>query len=207
MRKLQLILASAAAALATPSPVQAQAQDDGPPGLRAFFSGTAADGTLFSGMLFYIGSSVQGSFITLTSNGQQVTLPIAVGEADGPVSLPPTPTNGTANFVGGFNFPTTYAIFSVSNISGQIGNTYVGVSPQVADILNGGYATAGYISPGFSFGGPVNYHFDYAPAFPEPATWAMMLLGFGVIGFALRRQRPSAHIATTQRQLSTHFGL
>ncbi|QGN56127.1 PEPxxWA-CTERM sorting domain-containing protein [Novosphingobium sp. Gsoil 351] len=26
---------------------------------------------------------------------------------------------------------------------------------------------------------------------PEPATWAMMLLGFGVIGFALRRRRQS----------------
>ncbi|OYW44107.1 MAG: hypothetical protein B7Z33_13500 [Sphingomonadales bacterium 12-68-11] len=30
-----------------------------------------------------------------------------------------------------------------------------------------------------------------APAVPEPATWAMMLMGFGVIGFALRRQRRS----------------
>ena len=26
---------------------------------------------------------------------------------------------------------------------------------------------------------------------PEPATWAMMLLGFGAVGFAMRRQRPS----------------
>ena len=26
-------------------------------------------------------------------------------------------------------------------------------------------------------------------AVPEPATWAMMLLGFGAIGFALRRRR------------------
>ena len=26
-------------------------------------------------------------------------------------------------------------------------------------------------------------------AFPEPATWAMMLFGFGAIGFAMRRRK------------------
>lgn len=29
-----------------------------------------------------------------------------------------------------------------------------------------------------------------APAVPEPATWAMMLLGFGAAGYAMRRRRP-----------------
>jgi hypothetical protein len=29
---------------------------------------------------------------------------------------------------------------------------------------------------------------------PEPATWAMMLLGFGTIGFAVRRQKVTARI-------------
>ena len=29
---------------------------------------------------------------------------------------------------------------------------------------------------------------------PEPATWAMMLLGFGALGFALRRQRGTAAV-------------
>jgi hypothetical protein len=30
------------------------------------------------------------------------------------------------------------------------------------------------------------------PAVPEPSTWAMMLLGFGAIGFAARRRRAQA---------------
>ena len=32
----------------------------------------------------------------------------------------------------------------------------------------------------------------YAPAVPEPATWAMMLVGFGGIGLAMRRRRKPA---------------
>jgi hypothetical protein len=34
-----------------------------------------------------------------------------------------------------------------------------------------------------------SFRFDVAAPVPEPATWAMMLLGFGLIGFAVRRQR------------------
>jgi hypothetical protein len=30
-----------------------------------------------------------------------------------------------------------------------------------------------------------------ADAVPEPATWAMMLAGFGLVGFAMRRRRQS----------------
>jgi hypothetical protein len=38
-----------------------------------------------------------------------------------------------------------------------------------------------------SFGGDVNFN-----AVPEPATWAMMLLGFGAVGFSIRRRRTPA---------------
>lgn len=40
-----------------------------------------------------------------------------------------------------------------------------------------------------SFGGSVA--FQAQSAVPEPATWAMMLLGFGAVGFSMRRKRPS----------------
>ena len=33
--------------------------------------------------------------------------------------------------------------------------------------------------------------FASVPAVPEPSTWAMMLLGFGAVGFSMRRKRPS----------------
>jgi hypothetical protein len=32
-------------------------------------------------------------------------------------------------------------------------------------------------------------------AVPEPATWAMMILGFGTVGYLIRRRRVSAAIA------------
>ncbi len=32
-------------------------------------------------------------------------------------------------------------------------------------------------------------------AVPEPATWAMMLMGFGAMGFALRRRKPSTLVS------------
>ena len=40
-----------------------------------------------------------------------------------------------------------------------------------------------------SFGGSVA--FAAQSAVPEPATWGMMLLGFGAVGFSMRRKRPS----------------
>lgn len=42
--------------------------------------------------------------------------------------------------------------------------------------------------------GAANYTltYDYTPAVPEPATWAMMLTGFVVTGAALRRRRRTA---------------
>ena len=36
-----------------------------------------------------------------------------------------------------------------------------------------------------------------AAAVPEPGTWAMMLLGFGAVGFAMRRQRSAIQAAAT----------
>ncbi len=44
--------------------------------------------------------------------------------------------------------------------------------------------------PGLS--GAVLYTNNTPPEVPEPATWAMMLMGFGATGFALRRRRKDA---------------
>ncbi|WP_293905584.1 PEPxxWA-CTERM sorting domain-containing protein [Phenylobacterium sp.] len=62
-----------------------------------------------------------------------------------------------------------------------------GASPQRFDFVGGDIR-----APGPSFGG----HFDYSntPGVPEPASWALLILGFGLIGAAMRR-RPVAVVA------------
>lgn len=45
-----------------------------------------------------------------------------------------------------------------------------------------------------SLGGTVAFQ-SVAAAVPEPGTWAMMLLGFGAVGFSMRRRRQGSHLA------------
>ena len=45
--------------------------------------------------------------------------------------------------------------------------------------------------------GPALDNVSLAAAVPEPATWAMMLLGFGAVGWQLRRRRTNLALAQT----------
>ncbi len=58
--------------------------------------------------------------------------------------------------------------------------------------------TTGDVNLAFQFHGLGSTAADFAvdkvsmPAVPEPATWAMMLLGLGIVGSSMRRRRTSA---------------
>jgi PEP-CTERM motif len=54
----------------------------------------------------------------------------------------------------------------------------------------------------YSGGGGVYVWAVFTPSVPEPSTWAMMLLGFGVIGGALRYGRRSAQLGCTHHNKS-----
>jgi hypothetical protein len=73
-----------------------------------------------------------------------------------------------------------------------------------SNFANGPNLSDGFENDG-SFGGRNNnWAFDIlgvsdatqVGAVPEPSTWAMMLIGFGAIGFAVRRQKNKTALTT-----------
>lgn len=64
--------------------------------------------------------------------------------------------------------------------------------PLTAGVLNQ-LVVNGHSNGPSSYGGQIT--FIPTPSVPEPATWAMMLIGFGAVGFAMRRQKKGMPIA------------
>jgi hypothetical protein len=60
------------------------------------------------------------------------------------------------------------------------------------------YATGGFYSGGFGGGGfgenfiASNWHLSSVNPIPEPEEWAMMLAGFGMVGYQIRRKQKDA---------------
>lgn len=84
--------------------------------------------------------------------------------------------------------------FSVSHISSSLVSAANGLA-------NDAVANAGNIDPTLQiFVAKNSQHqdflfFSHTPAVPEPATWALMMLGFGAVGAGMRRQRASAKVS------------
>jgi hypothetical protein len=88
----------------------------------------------------------------------------------------------------------------VVQIAGQDPVTITGLAPN-GNNFYGIRATAGEQITGLEFGNftpegsgiqalnQVRLNLNTATAVPEPGTWAMMLLGFGVVGASMRRRR------------------
>lgn len=84
----------------------------------------------------------------------------------------------------------TFMPIGYNNGSGSIFTFYGGVNSPVIGTALTAVASAG------SFPRAYDFSFTLAPSVPEPATWAMMLLGMGAIGFAARgRQHVSVSYA------------
>ena len=85
-----------------------------------------------------------------------------------------------------------YDFLTITGTDGSI--TYSGSPTHAITLLPGSLGVGSYV---LTFGGtgPKNASINGSLSFtavPEPATWALMLLGFGGIGMAMRRRRSPA---------------
>lgn len=125
-------------------------------------------------------------------------------------------SEGTGSFVDVFNFVLTADWDANSQLSSII---FRGTDIDISSILLDGFAfvqtgfdpgaevweldpvflaagmhsvTVNGAAVGTKGGGSYSGTINVAPPIPEPATWALMLLGFGAVGFVVRRRRRPA---------------
>ncbi|WP_205214934.1 MULTISPECIES: FxDxF family PEP-CTERM protein [Sphingomonas] len=99
-------------------------------------------------------------------------------------------TYNTSNPLTNLNFNSVVLNNSVSNYSFNIANgVFDSASREMIPLIAN--ATNVLTINGTTFG-DASYSgtlsFGATPAVPEPATWALMLLGFGAVGFSMRRR-------------------
>lgn len=131
------------------------------------------------------------------------------------------------NFTANFTFTTPFsgnaiasAISIALNSKSNINFSSIAINGTTGTVMNGVIDTAftgatlvpgglnsltltGLLNPpsgegNAGFGG--NVTFAAVNAVPEPATWAMFILGFGVLGFGLRRR--NAEVSATKARLT-----
>lgn len=130
------------------------------------FSFTFANNGTFNGQTVNAGDLVfGGSFTEANFRGR-------IGSSTGSILSGAVTnfTNGAVSFDAGSisNFE-----FGLAGISPALGGSAAGGINGFTAVINGKFDNDGVIS---------------GPGIPEPATWAMMMLGFGMLGGALRRR-------------------
>jgi hypothetical protein len=107
------------------------------------------------------------------------------GSADAQVSTILLNGSQNINFSGITLDGNAFVRTSADGITGPIPETWALINPVFVGIGTHTINVAGsLIGPNGSYAGTLN-----VAAVPEPATWAMMLLGFGAMGLVIRRRR------------------
>jgi hypothetical protein len=215
MRRL-LITALASAAVAAASPALAEAPGGVSGGIVDPCSAVYVQGAIAC-QGYYGGNLFQGDAGSATPTDLQSAIALLLnGTASTSDS---TPTNNTTAYnppPGGYVLDYSTVLASISSSSGNVAGSafdYVFSGPALSGLTIFGAHFGNQPDAGTQSNisalwlvdlGPAPTHtvtitngqgvsgaqiFATSPAVPEPATWAMMLLGFGGIGMAMRRNR------------------
>lgn len=184
---------TAAAAIAAASPASATTC----PAIGAdtdcgFLITINADGSITAGSTgqppYDLGSGSEDTLVGVVNNSSVALTSLSLSGTD----IFAFDSDGEATFPGGGNYgPTGY---EGPNTSFTITDNNSGIVNFLNGGVPGGGGTAWFsleenladVTGGVTIGNGV----------PEPATWAMMLLGFGAMGVAFRRSRRQRHLAT-----------
>jgi hypothetical protein len=155
---------------------------------------TRGNGTIFGNNLSYWSNSYSNSDAAYNANG-------VAGEVVLTLAAPGTLTLRSVDFGGWPNTPRTmqYAVYSLNFASTFVDSSLV-TNPAALTTVNFNVAsTTGLrfqFGPDAFNGGIQNVVFEYTPngtgVIPEPASWAMLIAGFGLVGASARRRRALA---------------
>ena len=189
--------------------------DQNPPVFAFANSGGSTSGTLFIDILVPNNLAAPSSFTI--SGGNPDTSGTATlfkatawtsGQLDAYLGISASPTNPIGAYL-----PTTLTFQPTAtgfwvyqfNLGTQtlLGNSDIGKAGQDdylftlgQNLAAGGYAV-GFLKQSGAYGATANSGaiLETSPPVPEPKTWAMMLLGFGAAGVAMRRRRKAGLLA------------
>lgn len=186
------ILKAAVAALAVASATPASAASIYT--LTFFASGTGTNSVFSMPDTFFNAATLTMSIVvddggTGGTGGDSLISHAAGAKADGigfssgapsPFAVPNTITSGTACFSNP-SIALPLGTIAVDPSCGSLNyrSFYSRASTTFTGTITGLSITRGGTDTGFSF----------VSAIPEPSTWALMLAGFGMVGYALRRRR------------------
>jgi hypothetical protein len=179
----------------------------------AFLSATSANATVIDFSSATSGTSIVQSGVTITAAGQTISVTSSPNGTAGLLAE----GSPRAEFLATFDVLTSSVSVDLGDVGADadllfleafgVGDTLLGADSLLIDGLDSVMHTLSVSASGISyvrFGSrapSINGSSVYADnltftsgAVPEPATWAMMLLGFGGIGFQMRSKRGSASI-------------
>ena len=142
---------------------------------------------------FYLGLGVSTTGLRTTTGFGQTSAPNLAYNANGPATFDTSFGFTGLSFTAGFSNSGTVSVYSGSNgtgslvgsASGILGNPFAFAFNTVAlsgagrsIVISGSSGDLGFDDVTFTTG-----------AVPEPATWAMMIIGFGAAGSMIRRNK------------------